>query len=206
MGGRGGVFREKAEKRGLQFGKKGRRKPSEKLAPAAINRLANTGSLEKMTRAFGEKHSNEDIEYGVQVDRNGYATHYYKGNGGSVSFSGDEANGNHFLHNHPKDGWGNFSGADLDTWASTGATGISAISRNKKTPTGVPEKAYKNRRAGTYQLTKTHAFRSGEFKAAIHTLKVSSNDYDRDLGSWLDKNQRKYGYKYSFTRARNRAD
>lgn len=206
MGGRGSAFRPKQGKRGLTFGRKGRGKPSEKLPPSAINRLENTGSLEKMTKAFGEKHSNEEIEYGVQVDKNGYVTHYYKGDSGSVSYYESEASGKHFLHNHPKDGWGNFSGADLETWASTGATGVSAISRNKRTPARVSEKVYRNRRAGTYQLTKTHAFKANEFRAAIHTLQVSHNDYDRDLGSWLEKNQRKYGYRYSFKRARNKAD
>lgn len=160
-----------------------------------------------MTKAFTDKHSNEKIEFAVIVDKNGYATKYLKGSGGSVSFSNaEDFNGNHIVHNHPADGWGNFSGADLETWAKTGATGISAVSRNKLTPVDADPRVYANRRAGLYQVTKTHAFKTSEFMRALQGVTASSANYDSDMHQWLKDNQKKYGYRYTYRRARNKAD
>ena len=81
MGGRGAAaaFRHKSEKRRLSFasGKKG--KPSKQLFPARLNRLANTGALEKMSSGFEKLHGGEGKEFGAMIDQSGYTTKYYEG-------------------------------------------------------------------------------------------------------------------------------
>lgn len=209
MGGRGAsaAFRHKSEKRRLSFasGKKG--KPSKQLFPALLNLLKNTGSLEKMSSGFEKLHGGEGKEFGAMIDPSGYATKYYEGTSDHVAFHGSDARRSHFLHNHPADGWGHFSGADLMTFASnSGLTGISAISRNAHNPKphAIPERTYANRRAGTYRITKTHHFKYAEFQQAIRGIQLRSDHYDEDLHRWLSANQRKYGYKYSYRKARNK--
>ena len=209
MGGRGSeIMRAKGGKRGLKFSN-GLGKPSEHLFPAYMNRTHGTGSLETMTRNFSDKHSGSDIEYAVAVDERGYTRGYYKGNKGSVSMDPSELIGMHLVHNHPSEGWGNFSGADLESTALDKSTGITAVSRNVKTPSGSSKlmaKVYHNRRAGTYQFRKTQHFNRHAFISAIHNLQVRDTNYDKDLDKWLRGNQKKYGYRYSYTPARNKPD
>lgn len=209
MGGRGSEFsRTKGVERGLKFSN-GNGKQSEKLFPAYMNKAKGTGSLETITNSFSEKHSGSRIEYAIAVDENGYAQKYYKGDRGSVSINPNELGGKHLIHNHPKGGWGNFSGADLENAALSNSTGVTAVSRNVLAPHGSGTqiiKAYENRRAGVYQWKKTQHFKKNEFVSAIHSIKVRDENYDKDLDKWLRSNQRKFGYKYSFTPARNKPE
>ena len=103
--GRGELSRARGEKRGLRFGSGGNNPPSLELLPARVNRISDTGSLERMQEAFAERHEGESIEYAVILDANGYATAYYEGSTGSVNFPTSAINGKHVLHNHPKGGW-----------------------------------------------------------------------------------------------------
>lgn len=195
------VSRAKGRSRGLHFGKGGRSgSPSLKLLPARINRLGNTGDLDKMIKGFGKAHAQSKLEYGVTVDDFGYATGYYEGSAGSVSFPVDAIPGRHLVHNHPGKGWANFSGTDLLTMARTDSTGITAVSSPVRTKSKNPvvQRAYRNRRAGTYKITKTGRFRSEQFQKAIRDIQVRDDNYDKDLHKWLKKNQQKYGYKYSY--------
>ena len=205
MGGRGSssdLSRAKGRRRGLSFGKGKQGKPSLKLFPARINRLENTGDLDKMIKGFSKVHSNSPIEYGVAVDEYGYATGYYEGSSGSVNFPKGSTTGKHIVHNHPGRGWGNFSGTDLMTFAKGKSTGITAVSSPATTKSKDPtiQRAYKNRRAGTYKITKTGRFKSEQFQQALRNVKVRDDNYDKDLHKWLVKNQKKYGYKYSYSK------
>lgn len=210
MGGRGGsssISRARGQKRGLSFGRKGKQiQRSLSLLPAKLNRLTNTGDLKKMLAGFGKSHAGSSREYGATIDSNGYATGYYEGSTGSVSFPDGSTNGRHVIHNHPSGGWANFSGQDLVMMARSKSTGISAISQNVKTRSKNPkvQKAYRNRRAGTYTITKTHRFKAEDFEKEIRNMKVHDTNYDLDLHKWLKANQRKYGYKYSYTKAKNK--
>ena len=198
LGGRGAnAFRTKQGDRGLSFSN-GRGKPSEKLFPAWMNGSKNTGSIDRVIKNFNDKHTKSGREWGVQVDDNGYVTHYYKGSRGSVSYDAFESEGKHFIHNHPANGWGNFSGADLETWAGSGQKAVTASSRNALPPRGIDPKLYSKRRAGTYTIKKKPHFKATEFNKAIHSVKVSSDNYDADLSKWLSRNAKKYGYEYSY--------
>lgn len=160
-----------------------------------------------MIRGFGNTHAGSRIEYGALVDSNGYATGYYEGSTGSVSFPYGSTDNRHIVHNHPRGGWANFSGQDLIMMARGKSTGITAVSQNNKPRSNASEaykRAYKNRRAGTYKITKTHRFKATEFEQAIRNIQVHDDNYDMDLHKWLKANQRKYGYKYSYTKAKNK--
>ena len=204
--GRGELSRATGEKRGLSFGKGGGGgEPSLKLLPARINRTSNTGDLNKMIKGFAEKHSGAPREYGAFIDEYGYATGYYEGKTGSVSFPSSELPNRDILHNHPRGGWANFSGQDLTTFAESKALGITAVSKHyvpRSNASEATKRAAANRRAGTYVIRKTGRFKKDEFVRAIHNVKVRSNNYDKDLSKWLAKNQQKYGYKYSYKPAK----
>jgi hypothetical protein len=206
LGGRGAsAFSDRAKQgdRGLAFSG-GKGKPSDKMFPSWMNGAKNTGSIDRVIKNFNEKHTQSAREWGVQVDDNGYVTHYYKGSRGSVSYDASESEGKHFIHNHPAHGWGNFSGTDLETWAGSGQKAVTASSRNELPPKGINPKLYSKRRAGTYTIKKKSHFKAAEFSKAIHSVKVSSDNYDADLSKWLSRNAKKYGYEYSYKPAKNK--
>ena len=206
MGGRGALSRASGEKRGLNFGK-GKGKPSLELYPARMNRNVNTGSLDRMALGFDTAHGGAPKEFAVTVDTYGYATSYFEGSSGSVNVPDKHLNGTHLVHNHPRGGWGNFSGQDLDSFANSGVRGMSAISRNLSIPKNASlntKKAYSNRRSGEYRISKTNHFDRNGFTEAIRQIKVRDDNYDKDLHRWLSRNQQKYGYKYSYTKATNK--
>ena len=202
-GGRGASFRAKGEKRSLTFAK-GIGSPSEKLHPAYMNRIKNTGNEDRIIQDFNKKHTKANREYAIQIDENGYVTNYYKGKRGSVSYSTEETKDKHLVHNHPSAGWGNFSGTDLETWASTGQRAVTASSRNSTPISNVAPKVYANRRAGTYTIRKKSHFKRDEFIKAIKNLKVESKNYDRSLGKWLKNNASTFGYEYTYKPAKNK--
>ena len=57
-----------------------------------------------------------------------------------------------------------------------------------------------------YQWKKTQYFKRNEFVSSIHNIKVRDENNDKDLDKWLRSNQRKFGYQYSFTPARNKPE
>ena len=201
MGGRGSMSGT-GQKRGLSFGSNGNSK-SKELFPSQINRRSHTGDEDRFISGFKGRHDKSPIEYGALIDDRGYATGYFQGGRGSVSLPADRLGGQHITHNHPVGGWANFSGGDLETWATSGARGISAVSRSYKVRSNASEalkRAVGNRQAGTYKVTKGTHFKSAEFMEALRKVKVRDDDYDRDLHKWLKRNQRTYGYTYSFKR------
>lgn len=206
MGGRGAFSRATGKKRGLSFST-GLGPPSLELFPARMNRNVNTGSLDRMSAGFEIAHGGAPKEFAVTVDDYGYATSYFEGASGSVNVPDKHLRGTHMIHNHPRGGWGNFSGQDLDAFANSGVRGMSAISRNIKAPqnaSAAHKKAVGNRRAGDYRISKTNHFDKKGFTQAIRQIKVRDDNYDKDLHKWLSRNQKKYGYKYSYTKATNK--
>ena len=160
-----------------------------------------------MIKGFAQTHAGSKIEYGAVIDSRGYATGYYEGSSGSVSFPDRATENRHVIHNHPRGGWANFSGQDLVMMARSKSTGITAVSQNSKARSNASEaykRAYKNRRAGTYKITKTHRFKPKEFEEAVRRVQVHDESYDLDLHKWLKANQRTYGYKYSYSKAKNK--
>ena len=206
MGGRGdssSISRSKGKKRGLSFGGSGKGTPSLSLFPSKINRRSATGNTDKMISLFKKVHEGAPREYGALLDKNGYATGYYEGASGSVSFPDGSVKKRHVVHNHPRGGWANFSGQDLVMMARSGATGITAVSKAYKPRSNASDsykKAYANRRAGTYTVTKTHHFNADAFERALKNVRVRDDNYDKDLHKWLVRNQKRFGYKYSYKR------
>lgn len=209
MGGRGALSRAKGKLRKLFFGNPGKSEPSTELFPSRMNIHENVGSLERMIEGFTKRHDKEKLEYAVTVDEYGFATSYYEGSTGSVNVPSNKSEGMGIVHNHPENGWANFSGGDLKTWAEGGSKSITAVSRNVAIPQRKDpyiQEAYRNRRAGKYTIEKTHHFDSEGFMKAIRKIELRDTHYDYDLDQWLKKNQKKYGYKYSYKKAKNKVD
>ena len=149
--------------------------------PARMNRLydGNKQSFENTLKNFQDAHIKSKIEHAVMVDDNGYVSIYKHGNSGSVSWYASELTGM-VIHNHPSDGWGNFSKADMVTTATTKATGIVATGGK-----------------GTFILKKTAKADNEGFVKAINKARSTDSNYDRAVDRWLKKNAKKYGYVYS---------
>lgn len=155
------------------------------LLPAEIN-LGNAkgSSVEKTIDKFRQKYGKANREYGVVVDREGYAIEHNKGNKHSVSFRSDIKGGT-FIHNHPSGS--HFSSTDLETFARTKASSIVAVSSNKE-------------RTGTYRIQKTEKFNSKGFVKAMSSARFddsSMDSYNKGADRWLRNNAKKYGYKYT---------
>ena len=149
--------------------------------PARMNRMydGNKQSFEKSLKNFQDAHINSKIEHAVMLDDRGFVTIYKHGNSGSVSWYASELKGM-VIHNHPSDGWGNFSKADMITTATTKATGIVATGGK-----------------GTFILKKTAKADNEGFVKAINNARSTDTNYDRAVDRWLKKNAKKYGYEYS---------
>lgn len=207
MGGRGAVARAKGNMRRLAFNSGPGGASSPELLPARVNRTSDTGDTARLVKGFAREHARMDHEYAITIDEYGYATHYFEGKAGSVTPSVESLSNAHLSHNHPHDGWANFSGQDLDAFAATKVRAMSAVSQNVLPGPGSSERTksnYANRRAGIYSIEKTQHFKVNEFRAALRKIRVQDNKYDIDLHKWLVKNQKVYGYKYSYTKAKNK--
>lgn len=147
--------------------------------PARLNvRLSiKNKSPEGMLKEFAKLHSKSGREYGVTVDENGYVTRYVKGNTTSVGIWGSR--GEMVYHNHPNGG--NFSKNDMLSTAHSAEKGIVASGRN-----------------GDYIFVKGGHFKANAFAKAVNSARPSGNSYDDAIDKWLKKNQKKYGYTYSF--------
>lgn len=56
--------------------------------------------------------------------------------------------------------------------------------------------------AGTYTFEKGNNFNASGLMKALSRAKISGKDYNDAVSAWLKKNQKKYGYKYSYTPAK----
>lgn len=164
--------------------------------PARMNVKVNVNrTYEDMLRAFTEAHGSAAEEHGVVVDEHGFATKYLHGN--ATSISGLTGNGSEIaIHNHPAAGWPNFSKEDVINTAMGTRRGIVAVS----TKAGRGEDSAKY--AGTYSFVKGGHFNASGFIKGVNSAKLSGKDYNDAVSRWLKANQKKYGYTYSFTKAK----
>lgn len=152
--------------------------------PARINTKVNVKRTPEDTlRAFREAHVNDAYESGVAVNEYGFVTRYVHGGATSVSIAGTK--GEMIYHNHPGKIGGNFSDSDLISTSMSAERGIVASARE-----------------GDYKFVKTHKFKASEFVKAVKTAKMKGKDYNDAADRWLKANQKKYGYEYSFTKAK----
>lgn len=164
--------------------------------PARMNIMVSSKrTYEDMVRAFITAHGGDREEHGIVVDAQGFASTYRHGNKGSIS--GLTGDGREIaIHNHPRDGWPAFSKADVINTAMGTRRGIVAVS----TKEGRSEDTAKY--AGTYSFMKGGHFKASAFIKAVNNAKLSGKDYNDAVSRWLEANQKKYGYTYSFTKAR----
>ena len=161
--------------------------------PARMNVKAGVNrTYEDMLKAFADTHADSDIEHGVTIDGYGYTTRYRHGNSGSIGIWGSK--GEIVVHNHPAGGWPNFSKEDLLSVASSGERGIVAVSGTKG------RSAETAKYAGTYSFVKGTHFNATAFTKAINNATIRGNDYNDAVSKWLKANQKKYGYKYSYSK------
>ena len=100
------------------------------------------------------------------------------------------------IHNHPALGWPNFSKEDVINTALGTRRGIVAVS----TKEGRNEITAKY--AGTYTFVKGGHFDVNGFVKGVNTAKLAGKDYNDAVNRWLKANQKKYGYTYTYKKAR----
>lgn len=164
--------------------------------PARMNvKVSSKRTYEDMVKAFIATHGSAMEEHGIVVDAQGFVSTYRHGNAGSIS--GLTGNGKEIaIHNHPRDGWPTFSKEDVINTAMGTRRGIVAVS----TKEGRGEDSAKY--AGTYSFVKGGHFNASAFIKGVNSAKLSGKDYNDAVSRWLKANQKKYGYTYSFTKAR----
>ena len=152
-------------------------------------------SYADMLREFTNKHGSASEEHGVVVDEHGFATKYLHGNKGSIS--GLTGNGKEIaIHNHPAAGWPVFSKEDVVNTAMGPRRGIVAVS------TKAGRDADSAKYAGTYTFVKGSKFNASGFVKGVNGAKLSGKDYNDAVHKWLKANQKKYGYTYTYVRAK----
>lgn len=162
--------------------------------PARMNtKIGVNRTYEDMLKAFADTHRDAGEEHGVVIDAYGYATKYRHGNAGSIS--GLTGNGSEIaVHNHPAGGWPTFSKEDVVNTALGTRRGIVAVSGTKGRSADTAQYA------GTYSFVKGNRFNASGFVKAINTATLSGKDYNDAVNKWLKANQKKYGYKYSYSK------
>lgn len=165
--------------------------------PARMNvKLSGAArSYDQMLREFTKQHGSAGEEHGIVVDAAGFVSKYRHGNSGSISGLTGEQN-EIAIHNHPAGGWPNFSKEDILNTAMGTRRGIVAVSSAKGRNTETAQYA------GTYTFTKGQNFKASDFVKAVSTAKISGKDYNDAVSRWLRANQKKYGYKYTYTKAK----
>lgn len=162
--------------------------------PARMNtKIGVNRTYDDMVDAFSVVHKDADEEHGVVVDLYGFATKYRHGNSGSIS--GLTGNGTEIaIHNHPAGGWPAFSKEDVINTALGTRKGIVAVSGTKG------RSAETAKYAGTYTFVKGTRFNATGFTKAVNSATLQGKDYNDAVHKWLKANQKKYGYKYSYSK------
>lgn len=164
--------------------------------PARMNVKVNINhSYSDMLKAFTETHGSAEKEHGVVVDEYGFTTKYVHGNKGYITGLLEGSSKGMVIHNHPSSGWPVFSKADVVNTALSARKGIVAVS----TKEGRTEETAKY--AGTYTFVKGQHFDTAGFVKAVNTARISGKDLNSATHSWLKRNQKKFGYKYTFEKA-----
>lgn len=163
--------------------------------PARLNTkvAATKRDYQDMLNAFIKLHADSDTEHGITIDTHGFATQYIHGGKGSVGIWGKK--GEMVIHNHPSDGYPNFSKDDILSVTQSKERGIVAVSAKKGRDKATA------RYAGTYTFEKTQHFDATGLTKALKRAQISGKNYDDAVSNWLKKNQKRYGYKYSYVPA-----
>lgn len=169
---------------------------SSKDLPARMNvRLSGAlRSYNDMLREFTKAHGSAGEEHGIAVDNQGFTTQYIHGTSGAVAISG--RTGEIVIHNHPASGWPTFSKEDVIATAMESSRGIVAVSST------AGRSADTARYAGTYTFVKGQRFNASGFVKGVNSAKLSGKDYNDAVDKWLRANQKKYGYTYSYVKAK----
>lgn len=182
----GSVGKGEGKKQKFKFNhaNEGRSKDKTKdLFPAYANVRIKAKSLEGAMEEFHNRFQNEDHEWAYEVDPQGYVHQYKEGNAHSVSISGRNKD-NMILHNHPSGGA--FSDSDLISASLGNEKGIVASGKN-----------------GDYIFQKNGGhFKANEFVKAVKKAQMEGTSYDDAVDKWLTANQKKYGYRYEFKKAK----
>jgi len=172
-------------------------KESDEDFPARMNvKLSGASrSYDDMVREFTKLHGSAGREHGIVVDEAGFVSKYLHGERSSISGLTGKSN-EIAIHNHPKHGWPTFSKEDVVNTALGTRRGIVAVSSTA----GRGEDTAKY--AGTYSFVKTAKFNASGFVKGVNSAKLSGKDYNDAVSKWLKANQKKYGYIYSFVKAK----
>ncbi len=163
--------------------------------PARMNvKTSVNRTYDDMLKAFIQTHANSDTEHGITIDGYGFTTQYIHGTSGAVAIAGGK--GEIVIHNHPFDGWPTFSKEDVIHAAMSRERGIVAVSGTK----GRSEETAKY--AGTYSFVKGTHFNASGFVKAVNKANLSGKDYNDAVSKWLKANQKKYGYSYTYQKAK----
>lgn len=164
--------------------------------PARMNvRLSGASrSYDDMLREFAKAHAGAGEEHGITVDAHGFTTQYIHGTAGAVAISG--RTGEIVVHNHPAGGWPTFSKEDVVATAMESSRGIVAVSST------AGRSADTAKYAGTYTFVKGQRFNASGFVKGVNSAKLSGKDYNDAVDKWLRANQKKYGYSYSYVKAK----
>lgn len=147
--------------------------------PSRVN--VNIKNPDETLKAFRKLHLDENREHAFTVDPQGFVTSYVHGNATNVSVI--PRRGEMVYHNHPSGGA--FSDSDLISTAVSPGRGIVASGKN-----------------GDYIFQKSNGFKANSFVKAVRNAKMTGKSYDDAVDKWLTANQRKYGYKYEFRKAK----
>lgn len=164
--------------------------------PARMNvRLSGASrSYDDMLREFAKAHAGAGEEHGITVDAHGFTTQYIHGTAGAVAISG--RTGEIVVHNHPAGGWPTFSKEDVVATAMESSRGIVAVSST------AGRSADTAKYAGTYTFVKGQRFNASGFVKGVNSAKLSGKDYNDAVDKWLRANQKKYGYSYTYVKAK----
>ena len=150
--------------------------------PARMNRMYNGNQMSAghTLSTFRNEHATSKTEHLIAHDDDGFVSVYTHGGKSSVGFTPNQVEGKHVIHNHPNGS--NFSKADLDNLASTGQKSIAATSKSV-----------------TYKVEKNKNFDAKGFAKSLNNAKTTQTDYNKAVGDFLKRNQKKYGYTYTET-------
>jgi len=146
--------------------------------PVEANVRIKTKTQQAALSLFSDKYRSADHEYAYSVDQSGYVHAFSEGTRGRVAIQGGK--GQMIIHNHPSGGA--FSKADMEVVSSQKAAGIIATGSK-----------------GDYTFRKTGHFKPDTFVHAMSRAKMRGSDYSDAVRKWLTANQKRFGYRFSFT-------
>lgn len=186
-GGRGQKSKGKKSPQKLVDGTKKQRGGTGKSLPTAtFNNQGRYVDTQKTLKAFQKKHKNENREYGLAINEQGFVTNYTRGQKHSVRIDTSSAGKNFTtIHNHPSGSL--FSVQDTRAFTARKNEKSMYITTNAKN-------------SRLYGVTKGNNFNYKDFskayKQAVKGL-LPQNVYNRRALKFLRNNQEKYGYTFT---------